>query len=173
MRRVPIVCGVTGAGKTEVSLALRSTRWPVESKYWFWCQKLALHRTCGAFRARFGPDVAVLHSGLTGTERLAQWRRIRGGGPRSRWCTLCYFCTVYLWDSLWWMRSKMIRTSKMMACPTTREIWPLYLANATSVLWYSPLQHLHWKRANDTESISMFTPAPSSHVTTCTGRDDD
>jgi len=33
----------------------------------------------GRFRARFGDGVAVLHSGLTGSERVAQWRRIRAG----------------------------------------------------------------------------------------------
>ena len=31
----------------------------------------------GRFKARFGNQVAVLHSGLTGSERLAEWRRIR------------------------------------------------------------------------------------------------
>ena len=31
------------------------------------------------FRARFGDDVAVLHSGLPPRERLAAWRRLRAG----------------------------------------------------------------------------------------------
>ena len=31
----------------------------------------------GRFRARFGDKVAVLHSGLTGGERLGEWRKIR------------------------------------------------------------------------------------------------
>ena len=68
----------------------------------------------------------------------------------------------------------MIRTSKMMACPTTREIWPLYLANATSVCGTRLCNTFIGNVGEcDTESISMFTPALSSHVTTCTGRDDD
>ena len=33
----------------------------------------------GRFRARFGDAVAVLHSGLTGAQRLREWRRIRAG----------------------------------------------------------------------------------------------
>src|ERR1019366_10702841 len=31
------------------------------------------------FRARFGDDVAVLHSGLPAGERAAAWRRLRAG----------------------------------------------------------------------------------------------
>src|SRR5207237_563722 len=33
----------------------------------------------GRFRARFGEDVAVLHSGLSDAERVAEWHRVRDG----------------------------------------------------------------------------------------------
>src|SRR5205085_12541605 len=36
-------------------------------------------RLAGRFRARFGGDVAVLHSGLSNRERLGEWSRVRDG----------------------------------------------------------------------------------------------
>ena len=39
-------------------------------------------QTVGRFIARFGETVAVLHSGLTASQRNAQWGRIRSGGAR-------------------------------------------------------------------------------------------
>jgi len=72
--------GVTGSGKTEVYLravaeALRQGR-----------QALVLvpeitltHQILGRLRARFGDQLAVLHSGLKPGERLAQWERLRRG----------------------------------------------------------------------------------------------
>jgi primosomal protein N' (replication factor Y) len=72
--------GVTGSGKTEVYLhAVR--------------EALALGRTClllvpeialtaeivNRFRARFGDQVAVLHSGMAEGERFDEWTRVRQG----------------------------------------------------------------------------------------------
>lgn len=72
--------GVTGSGKTEVYLhAVR--------------EALALGRTClllvpeialtaeivNRFRARFGGQVAVLHSGMAEGERFDEWTRVREG----------------------------------------------------------------------------------------------
>src|SRR5207302_7908136 len=72
--------GVTGSGKT-----------------WVYLESIAHARACGLgalalvpeialtpqlagrFRARFGDEVAVLHSGLTDRERLAEWHRVRDG----------------------------------------------------------------------------------------------
>lgn len=78
-----LLYGVTGSGKTEVFLgAARHTL--QEGR-----QVLVLVPEIGLtpqlvrrFKGRFGDDVAVLHSGLTGAERLAQWRRIRAGEAR-------------------------------------------------------------------------------------------
>jgi primosomal protein N' (replication factor Y) len=72
--------GVTGSGKTEVYLravgeALQSGR-----------QALVLvpeitltHQILARLRARFGDELAVLHSGLRPGERLEQWQRLRAG----------------------------------------------------------------------------------------------
>src|SRR5262249_38348579 len=73
--------GVTGSGKTEVYLRLiasarRSGRGAIVL-----VPEISLTPQLAArFRARFGDDVAVLHSGLTDGERYDAWRRLRAGG---------------------------------------------------------------------------------------------
>jgi len=72
--------GVTGAGKTEVFLGAAEVALARGKQVLVLVPEIGLTpQLVGRFRARFGPDVAVLHSGLTGAERLAQWRRIRAG----------------------------------------------------------------------------------------------
>jgi len=75
--------GVTGSGKTE--LYLRSTAEVLSQ------QKTALvlvpevaltPQTQSRYRERFGSDVSILHSGLTGAQRREQWWRIRDGAAR-------------------------------------------------------------------------------------------
>lgn len=75
-----LLYGVTGSGKTEVFL--RAAKYALDQGQ----QVLVLvpeigltPQLVGRFRARFGLDVAVLHSGLSGSQRLGQWRRIRAG----------------------------------------------------------------------------------------------
>jgi primosomal protein N' (replication factor Y) len=82
--------GVTGSGKTEVYLraveaALASGRSAIVL-----VPEIALTpQTAGRFAARFGAEVAVLHSRLGGAERRHEWHRLREGaarvcvGPRS------------------------------------------------------------------------------------------
>lgn len=72
--------GVTGSGKTEVYLQA------IEQTLAAGCQALVLvpeitltHQIVARVRARFGDQVAVLHSGLKPGERLAQWERLRKG----------------------------------------------------------------------------------------------
>ncbi|MGB0641533.1 MAG: DEAD/DEAH box helicase, partial [Myxococcota bacterium] len=70
--------GVTGSGKTEVYL--QATKSIIESgkQVLVLVPEIALTpQLLGRFRARFGDRVAVLHSGLTPTQRLREWRRIR------------------------------------------------------------------------------------------------
>ena len=70
--------GVTGSGKTEVFLGAAQDALRRGKQVLVLVPEIGLTpQLVGRFRARFGPDVAVLHSGLTGAERLAQWRRIR------------------------------------------------------------------------------------------------
>jgi len=73
-----LLYGVTGSGKTEVFLGAAKSTLERGRQVLVLVPEIGLTpQLVGRFRARFGPDIAVLHSGLTGGERLAQWRRIR------------------------------------------------------------------------------------------------
>jgi primosomal protein N' (replication factor Y) (superfamily II helicase) len=75
-----LLFGVTGSGKTEVFLGATETTLARGKQVLVLVPEIGLTpQLVGRFRARFGDQVAVLHSGLTGAERLAQWRRIRAG----------------------------------------------------------------------------------------------
>ncbi|HZL20882.1 MAG TPA: primosomal protein N' [Polyangia bacterium] len=72
--------GVTGSGKTEVYLRVIATARAAGRGALVLVPEIALTPQLAArFRARFGEDVAVLHSGLPPGERLAAWRRLRSG----------------------------------------------------------------------------------------------
>lgn len=72
--------GVTGAGKTEVYLALAAKALERGEQVLVLVPEIALTpQLTNRFAARFGDRIAVLHSGLTGNERLREWRRIREG----------------------------------------------------------------------------------------------
>lgn len=71
--------GVTGAGKTEVYLALAQKVVP-DRQVLVLVPEIALTpQLLSRFAGRFGERVAVLHSQLSGAERLREWRRIREG----------------------------------------------------------------------------------------------
>jgi primosomal protein N' (replication factor Y) len=75
--------GVTGSGKTEVFLGAARYTLDAGRRVLVLVPEIGLTpQLVGRFRARFGDGVAVLHSGLTGGERVAQWRRIRAGEAR-------------------------------------------------------------------------------------------
>ena len=72
--------GVTGSGKTEVYLRVIAAARAAGRGALVLVPEIALTPQLAArFRARFGEDVAVLHSGLPPRERLAAWRRLRAG----------------------------------------------------------------------------------------------
>jgi primosomal protein N' (replication factor Y) len=72
--------GVTGSGKTEVYLRVIAEARAAGRGALVLVPEIALTpQLAGRFRARFGDDVAVLHSGLPPRERLAAWRRLRAG----------------------------------------------------------------------------------------------
>ncbi len=75
--------GVTGSGKTEVYLQLIARARQREGTALVLVPEIALTpQLSGRFRARFGAEVAVLHSGLTDRDRAAEWHRIhRGDAP--------------------------------------------------------------------------------------------
>jgi primosomal protein N' (replication factor Y) len=75
-----LVHGVTGSGKTEVYLrAIASARDKGRGSIVLVPEIALTPQLVARLRARFGDDVAVLHSGLTARERHAMWRRLRRG----------------------------------------------------------------------------------------------
>ena len=78
--RTHLLYGVTGAGKTEVYLRCAADVLTRGQQVLVLVPEIGLTPLLtGRFRARFGEAVAVLHSGLTGVQRLTEWRRIRAG----------------------------------------------------------------------------------------------
>ncbi len=77
--RAFLLHGVTGSGKTEVYLRiLEHVRAQDRSAIVLVPEISLTPQTVGRFAQRF-PDVAVLHSGLTGAERARQWRLLADG----------------------------------------------------------------------------------------------
>jgi primosomal protein N' (replication factor Y) len=75
--------GVTSSGKTEVYLRLIAEVLDQGRSAIVLVPEISLTPQLAArFRARFGNQVAVLHSGLTDAERYGQWRLIRAAQVR-------------------------------------------------------------------------------------------
>ena len=75
--------GITGSGKTEVYLQLIAEVRERGRGAIVLVPEIALTpQLADRFRARFGDDVAVLHSGLTPRGRLDAWQQIRSGTRR-------------------------------------------------------------------------------------------
>ena len=76
-----VVCdGVTGSGKTEVYLRAIADVLAEGHGAIVLVPEISLTpQTVGRFRARFGDDVAVLHSRLSAGERFDQWDLVRTG----------------------------------------------------------------------------------------------
>ena len=72
--------GVTASGKTEVYLQAAQEALDLGKGILVLLPEIALTDPVGqAFRQRFGPRVALLHSGLSLSARLDQWRRLAQG----------------------------------------------------------------------------------------------
>ena len=72
-----LLFGVTGSGKTEVYMRIVQQALDKGKAGLILVPEISLiSQTERRFRARFGENVAVLHSGLTNTEFLDQWRKI-------------------------------------------------------------------------------------------------
>jgi primosomal protein N' (replication factor Y) len=72
--------GVTASGKTEVYLKAAAHALDRGRQVLVLLPEIALtHPVAQAFQRRFGPRVALLHSGLTEAFRVDQWRRIMVG----------------------------------------------------------------------------------------------
>ncbi|GAB4242360.1 MAG: primosomal protein N' [Acidobacteriota bacterium] len=75
--------GVTGSGKTEVYLRLIRHVLDEGGGALVLVPEIGLTpQVAGVFRAWFGDQVAIQHSGLSDGERFDQWRRIRDGKTR-------------------------------------------------------------------------------------------
>jgi primosomal protein N' (replication factor Y) len=75
--------GVTSSGKTEVYLqAIAQARTAGRGALVLVPEIALTPQLSGRFRARFGDEVALLHSGLTDAERHAEWLRLRHGVAR-------------------------------------------------------------------------------------------
>ncbi|HWP65183.1 MAG TPA: primosomal protein N', partial [Candidatus Limnocylindria bacterium] len=75
--------GVTGSGKTEVFLEAAAAALAADRDVLILVPEIGLtHQLVQRTRDRFGAGVAVLHSGLTSSERWAAWRRIRARAAR-------------------------------------------------------------------------------------------
>jgi primosomal protein N' (replication factor Y) len=75
--------GVTGSGKTEVYLrAIAALRKEGRQALVLVPEITLTHQLVQRLRARFGDDLAILHSGLSAGERLEQWEQLRRGAAR-------------------------------------------------------------------------------------------
>jgi primosomal protein N' (replication factor Y) len=78
--RTFLLHGVTGSGKTEVYLRAVAEALDAGRQALVLVPEITLtHQILARLRARFGDELAVLHSGLRPGERLEQWQRLRGG----------------------------------------------------------------------------------------------
>lgn len=75
--------GITGSGKTEVYLQAIQKALELGKSAIYLVPEISLTRqTTAALIERFGQAVAVLHSGLTASEKLQQWRRCMNADAR-------------------------------------------------------------------------------------------
>ncbi|WP_050435774.1 replication restart helicase PriA [Chondromyces crocatus] len=78
-----LLFGVTGSGKTEVYLRAIATCLAQGRGALMMVPEIALTpQVVARFRARFGDDLAVLHSGLSDADRHAMWTSLRTGRVR-------------------------------------------------------------------------------------------
>ncbi|HET8732664.1 MAG TPA: primosomal protein N', partial [Anaeromyxobacteraceae bacterium] len=81
--RTFLLHGVTGSGKTEVYLqAIAAARAAGKGALVLVPEIALTPQLAGRFRARFGDQVALLHSGLSDRERHGEWLRLRRGEAR-------------------------------------------------------------------------------------------
>ena len=72
--------GVTGSGKTEVYLSAVAETIAAGRQALVLVPEITLtHQIVKSLRARFGDQLAILHSGLRPGERLEQWQRLQRG----------------------------------------------------------------------------------------------
>ncbi|HIY78731.1 MAG TPA: primosomal protein N' [Candidatus Borkfalkia excrementavium] len=79
-KTVQLLHGVTGSGKTEIYLTLIADQLQKGKSAIFLVPEISLTpQMLSQLRARFGPQAAILHSGLSAGERFDEWWRLRTG----------------------------------------------------------------------------------------------
>lgn len=82
-KNVVLLHGVTGSGKTEVYMSLIENALKQGKTAIALVPEISLTpQILRVFRARFGDDIAMLHSGLSDGERYDEWRRIYDGDAK-------------------------------------------------------------------------------------------
>ena len=90
-----LLYGITGSGKTEVYLRAASAALRQGKQVLFLVPEIALTaQMIGRLRSRFGRQVAVLHSGITGPQRIKVARYPVGRATRGSWATVCPICAL-------------------------------------------------------------------------------
>ena len=78
-----LLFGVTGSGKTEVYMNVIKNNINVGKTAIMLVPEISLTpQVLGHFKAKFGDDVAILHSGLSVRERFEEWYRIFDGSAK-------------------------------------------------------------------------------------------
>ena len=82
-RGTVLLHGVTGSGKTEVYQTVIERVLAEGRTAIMLVPEISLTpQVLGLFRARFGDNVAILHSGLNASERYDEWKRLKDGRAR-------------------------------------------------------------------------------------------
>ncbi len=134
-----VLHGVTGSGKTEVYLRAIAAVVARGEQALVLVPEISLTpQLVARFAARFPGPLAVLHSGLTDTDRLQAWRAARAGsapvviGTRS-----AVFAPLARPGLIVSTKSTTRRTSSRMASATPRATWrwPARSATASPSCW--------------------------------------
>ncbi len=79
-KRVQLIHGVTGSGKTEIYLNVIADQLKKGKTAIFLVPEISLTpQMLSQLRARFGGEAAIMHSGLSAGERFDEWWRLRSG----------------------------------------------------------------------------------------------
>ena len=79
-KRVHLIHGVTGSGKTEIYLSIIAREIECGRSAIFLVPEISLTpQMLSQLRARFGQSAAILHSGLSAGEKFDEWWRLRSG----------------------------------------------------------------------------------------------
>ncbi|MGN0806734.1 MAG: primosomal protein N' [Candidatus Coproplasma sp.] len=79
-KRVQLIHGVTGSGKTEIYLNIIAEQLKKGKTAIFLVPEISLTpQMLSQLRSRFGGEAAIMHSGLSAGERFDEWWRLRSG----------------------------------------------------------------------------------------------